>query len=177
VGRADPNLDPAGYRTLLVFQLAERYYRQPGLAERLLAAAPRRHVRPKSAELVALLQAGELDFAWMYESSARGARLPFDTLPSAIDLGNAADSATYRTASTRVMGARPGETLTFHGAPIHYALSIPDSARHADLAVRFIRYLFSPEGQRVLRREYLDVLGAPEFAGAGVPRALVDSLR
>src|SRR5262252_4045164 len=29
VGRADPSLDPNGYRTLLVWQLAERFYKQP----------------------------------------------------------------------------------------------------------------------------------------------------
>ncbi|MGZ9247759.1 MAG: substrate-binding domain-containing protein, partial [Gemmatirosa sp.] len=39
VGRADPATDPSGYRTLLVFQLAERHYGVPGLAKRLLAAA------------------------------------------------------------------------------------------------------------------------------------------
>jgi len=32
-GGADPNTDPSGYRTLLVWQLAERYYREPRLYE------------------------------------------------------------------------------------------------------------------------------------------------
>ncbi|MGQ0538606.1 MAG: substrate-binding domain-containing protein, partial [Gemmatimonadaceae bacterium] len=45
VGRADPDLDPAGYRTLLAFQLAERHYNDPGLARRLLANAPPRNMR------------------------------------------------------------------------------------------------------------------------------------
>src|SRR5580700_3654557 len=31
VGRADPNTDPSGYRTLLTMQLAEQYYRERGL--------------------------------------------------------------------------------------------------------------------------------------------------
>src|SRR5918999_3756226 len=34
-GRSDPVLDPNGYRSLMVFQLAEKLYRQPGLAARL----------------------------------------------------------------------------------------------------------------------------------------------
>ena len=58
VGRADPNTDPSGYRTLLVFQLAERHYREPGLAARLLAAAPPRNVRPREAGQVALVEGG-----------------------------------------------------------------------------------------------------------------------
>ena len=34
VGRADPNQDPNGYRTLITLQLAERYYKVPGLYAR-----------------------------------------------------------------------------------------------------------------------------------------------
>src|SRR5919205_1244062 len=52
VGRADPNLDPNGYRTLLTMQLAERYYQQPKLDQRLIAALPQRNIRPKEADLV-----------------------------------------------------------------------------------------------------------------------------
>ena len=46
VGRSDPDLDPAGYRTLLLFQLAERFYGLPGLASRLQSSTSRRNVRP-----------------------------------------------------------------------------------------------------------------------------------
>src|SRR6185503_18609137 len=34
-GSSDPNLDPNGYRALMVAQLAEAHYRQPSLAARL----------------------------------------------------------------------------------------------------------------------------------------------
>lgn len=175
VGRADPDVDPAGYRALLVFQLAERHYRVPSLAARLLASAPDRNMRPKSAELVALLQAGELDYAWMYESSAHGGRLPFDTLPSAIDLGSQADTATYALASVSIMGARPGDTLVVRGAPIHYGLSIPRGASQPAQAAAFVRFLLSPAGARVARREFLDVLAEPRFVGDSVPAGLVKS--
>src|SRR5918992_5332817 len=110
-GFSDPNLDPAGYRALLVFQLAERYYREPGLAERLRRAVPARNIRPKSADLIALLETGELDYAWEYESVARGAALPFVRLPDSISLGNLGDSAFYALASVRVVGRRPGDTI------------------------------------------------------------------
>ena len=36
VGRADPNTDPSGYRTLMAFQLAELHYGEVGLAQQLL---------------------------------------------------------------------------------------------------------------------------------------------
>src|SRR5262245_39657251 len=43
VGRTDPKLAPAGYRTLLMLQLAERHAHRPGLAADLLANAPARN--------------------------------------------------------------------------------------------------------------------------------------
>jgi molybdate/tungstate transport system substrate-binding protein len=169
VGRANPNLDPNGYRTLLSMQLAERFYHQPGLADRLLAAAPPRNVRPKEVDLVGILQAGELDYIWSYESLAQAANLPYVHLPSEVDLGSPADSAFYAQAVVRVTGQTPRDTITFRGQPIVYALSIPKQAPHPELARRFVAFLLSPEGRRVLRATQLDALDPPVLIGSGVP--------
>ena len=172
VGRADPNLDPNGYRTLLVWQLAERHYRQPGLAARLAESSPPRNVRPKEADLVALVQAGELDYAWSYESIAQAAGLRYVTLPSAVDLSDPADSALYAQASVRVTGRTPADTIELRGSPIVYALSIPERAPNRAAAERFVAWLFSEEGRRVLRAQRLDVLERPAIVGAGAPAAV-----
>jgi molybdate/tungstate transport system substrate-binding protein len=169
VGRSDPDLDPAGYRTLLVMQLAERHYRQPGLAKALLDASPSRNVRPKEADLVALLQAGEFDYAYQYESIAQGTGLRYVTLPTAIDLSTPAESLSYRQASVRVRGATPRDTITFRGEPIVYGVSVPAAAPHRELGERFVAFLLSPDGQRVLRATGLDALPTPVFVGTGVP--------
>jgi molybdate/tungstate transport system substrate-binding protein len=47
-GMSDPVRDPAGYRTLLVFALAERHYGVPGLAAQLRAAIPPARIRSRS---------------------------------------------------------------------------------------------------------------------------------
>ncbi|MFP5354568.1 MAG: extracellular solute-binding protein [Gemmatimonadota bacterium] len=174
-GRADPDLDPAGYRTLMLFQLAERFHGEPGLARRLEAAIPRRNVRPKSAELVALLQSNELDYAWMYESWARGARLPFITVAPEIDLGEERLAGTYDAARVRVLGAEVGDTIEMRGIPIRYGLTIPVSAPHVARAGAFVRFLLSPDGRQVLRGEYLDALDAPVVVGEGRP-AFLDAI-
>ena len=101
-GRSDPALDPNGYRTLLVLQLAERHYQQPGLAARLLAALPPRYMRPKEADLVALLQAGELDYVWSYRSIAIATKLKYVELPAAVDLSEPALRDEYAKASVRI---------------------------------------------------------------------------
>ncbi len=87
-GHSDPNLDPCGYRSLMVLQLAEQFYNQPGLYDRLLANRPEANVRPKSVELVSLLKTGHMDYAWEYRSVAVQHGLKFLELDDHINLGN-----------------------------------------------------------------------------------------
>ena len=172
LGRANPDLDPNGYRTLLTLQLAERYYEQPGLYDRLMKLSPARNVRPKEADLVGLLQAGEFDYIWSYESLAQATGLRYITLPAAIDLGTPADSAVYATATVKVAGKTPNDTLTISGQPIVYALSIPKAAPHPAAAERFVAFLLSPDGRRLMHAHNLDALGAPIIIGNGEPAAV-----
>jgi molybdate/tungstate transport system substrate-binding protein len=155
VGRSDPKLDPAGYRALLVWQLAERYYKKPGLAGRLLAAAPARNMRPKSADLTALVQTGDLDYAWEYESVAQAAGLSYLALPKEIDLSDPSEAGAYREVAVRV------DTVLVRGEPIVYGLSIPTHAPHPGTARRFVEFLLSADGRAILRREHLDALDMP----------------
>lgn len=172
VGRSDPNTDPSGYRTLLVWQLAARHYGVPDMERRMLHAAPTRNVRPREADQVALLQAGELDYIWTYESLAALMSLPYLSLPPEVDLGTAADSSVYATAVTRVVGKRVGDTLTVRGRPILFGVTIPRGARHAEAAERFVAYLLSEEGRRILRRTHFDALDQPVLVGRDIPASL-----
>jgi molybdate/tungstate transport system substrate-binding protein len=151
-----------------VLQLAERHYAQPGLAARLQAAMPARNVRPKETDLVGLLQAGELDYIWSYESMAKATGLKYVQLPTAIDLSSPADSAVYAAASVKVRG-KGADSVTFRGRPIVYALSVPAKAAHRALAERFVLWLATADGRRVLRAEGLDALDSMSTVGIGAP--------
>ena len=166
-GHSDPALDPNGYRTLIVLQLAERYYRQPDLARRLAAAMPPRYQRPKEADLTALLQAGELDYAWTYRSLAGTSGLRYVVLPAAIDLGDPALAREYESASVRVPGAsrEGGDSLTLRGEPIVYALTIPVGAPHPAAAEAFTRFALSAAGREVIARSGFVVLPVPLITG------------
>ncbi len=160
VGRSDPSLDPAGYRALMAMQLAERHYARPGLARRLEEAAPAANMRPKSADLVALLQTGNLDYAWEYESVAHRLGLRYVTLPAAVDLGDPALSATYAVARVEIPGRGPANSsagksrqrspLVMYGAPIVFGAAVPKDAPNGAVGDRFITYLMSPEGRAIL---------------------------
>lgn len=170
VGRSDPRLAPVGYRALLLYRLAESHYRQPGLARRLEARTPPALLRANASELVALLQAGELDYILDYESLARANGLKFVRLPPEIDLGDPARARQYARASVRV--ARRLDTTTFAGSAIVHAVAIPRAARRPAAAARFVTYLLSPAGQAVMRAHAVDALGTPELVGDSVPSAL-----
>jgi molybdate/tungstate transport system substrate-binding protein len=176
IGRSNPDLDPAGYRTLMVFQLAERLYARSGLAAALERAADRRNMRPKEIDLVALLESGDLDYAWFYESMARASGVRHVQLPASIDLSSTENADTYSQAMVRVIGSAASDTVVMHGAPIRYAFSIPLKAAHGALAERFAAYLLSSDGKRVLEGQFLVTLPAPDAVGSGVPGTIQSAL-
>jgi molybdate/tungstate transport system substrate-binding protein len=172
-GRSDPALDPNGYRTLMVFQLAGKLYKQPGLAPRLERAFPPRYVRPKEADLTALVQAGELDYSWSYASIAKTARLPYVNLPDSVDLSDPKLAEWYGQARVRLPGmSRAGkDSVEFRGEPIVYALTIPKAAAHPATAQAFVRFMFSSEGQAILEANGFTLLEKPLLGGPERPPA------
>jgi molybdate/tungstate transport system substrate-binding protein len=170
VGRTDPALAPAGYRTLLLYRLAESFYHDPGLAARLEARTPPRLLRGNASELAALLSAGELDYIVDYESLARAAGLKYLALPPEIDLGDPAHATDYARVSVRVVQGR--DTVVRTGAPILYGASVPRAAPHRDAGLRALAFLLGPRGRAMLRERAVDALETPELVGDSVPSVL-----
>jgi molybdate/tungstate transport system substrate-binding protein len=168
-GMSNPALDPNGYRSLMVFQLAERHYGEPGLAGRLRAALDPRLIRPSEAQLLGLVQAGELDYAWSYRSLAATAGLKWVELPAAVNLSDPARAAEYGQVSVRVPGAllSSSDSLTFRGEPIVYALTIPLRAPHPGAARAFARFALSPAGRAIFERAGFRLLPKPILTGTG----------
>ncbi|MBI1748783.1 MAG: substrate-binding domain-containing protein [Acidobacteria bacterium] len=160
-GYSDPDADPAGYRTLLHWQLAENYYQKPGLYHQLKSRVPLKNIRPKSMELLALLESGELDYVYGYRSVAEQKKLPFINFPSEIDLSDIGKANYYETASVHVAGKKPSERLKVNGMPILYGLTILKSAPHGNLAELFVEFLISPDGQTIMKRNYVMAISPP----------------
>ncbi|MCL4441212.1 MAG: extracellular solute-binding protein, partial [Firmicutes bacterium] len=66
--RSDHNLDPCGYRTLMVWQLAEKFYNKPGLFECLNSKCLPEFIYSKSIDLGGALLEGKVDYAFEYLS-------------------------------------------------------------------------------------------------------------
>ena len=177
-GHSDPNLDPCGYRSLMVLQLAEQYYNQPGLYDRLLANRPEANVRPKSVELVSLLKTGHMDYAWEYRSVAVQHGLKFLELDDHINLGNYAYDEYYRKAKVKVTGKKPGTWMTRTGQSCTYGITMTKDGPNPDGAALFMAYLLDPEGGL----KVLDIMGQPPFipcrvASEAEKQALPDALQ
>jgi molybdate/tungstate transport system substrate-binding protein len=146
-GHSDPARDPAGYWTLIMWRLAERYYKQPGLAAKLEAGCPPSNIRPHSIYLVALLESSELDYYFGYASDARLGKLNFLALPPEINLGDLAMSGEYASASVEVGSG--GNRHVIKGAPIAFGVTLASAASHRKEALEFITLMAGPEGRKI----------------------------
>lgn len=174
-GRSDPDIDPCGYRTLMVFQLAEQYYyNEKGLADRLANKFGGRYIRPKETDLLALLEAGQIDYMFIYRSVAVQHGLKVITLPDQVNLKSKEFADIYKIAKVQVSGKEPGQKIIRTGEPMVYSVTIPKSSSNPELAVKWVELLLSPEGIDIMQRN-----GQPCIVPANIehPDNLPESLK
>lgn len=164
-GHSDPNLDPCGYRSLMVLQLAEKYYKISGLYDKLIANRPEENVRPKSVELISLLQTGNMDYAWEYLSVAVQHGLKYIVLPDQINLGNYQYDDFYSQAAVKVTGKDPGTFMEIKGQSVTYGVTLIKNAPNQEAAIAFMQYLLDPQGGLKILKD----MGQPPFIPARVP--------
>ena len=148
-GRSDPDQDPCGYRTLMVWQLAEKHYGASGLYGSLYGT-PDDLMRPKSVELIALLESGDLDYAFEYTSVAAQHDLNYVELPPEINLADAGFKDFYAGAVVEIAGAEPGETIEMKGKPIVYGVTMPGNFERTELAIAWLEFLLGEEGTAIM---------------------------
>lgn len=161
-GHSDPDRDPCGYRSQLVWQLAEKYYKRSGLYEKLRKNCPRKNIRPKETDLLALLEAGELDYLFIYRSVAEQHRMPYVILPEQINLKTSKYAHFYKLTSIKVTGKRPGEFITKEGEPMIYGVAVPKNAPHPAWAIKFVEFLLGSQGQKILAKSGQPPIVPPE---------------
>jgi len=164
-GRSNPDSDPCGYRTVLTLKLAEEHYGKPGMASQLLAK-DRRFIRPKETDLLALLESGALDYAFLYRSVAEQHGLPYMSLPDRVNLGNPELKEHYSGAAVDIAGSKPGDTITMRGEPMIYGVTLIRDAPNPDRARDFMHFLLtSDKGQAIMEKN-----GQPSLVPATTER-------
>jgi molybdate/tungstate transport system substrate-binding protein len=142
--RSDPGSDPCGYRTLMVFSLAEKHLGIDGLANSL-KSKDHRYIRPKEVDLLALLEVGEIDYMFIYRSVAVQHKLKFLELPGEINLKSVEYADLYEDVSVKIPGNTPGDSVTIHGEPMVYSITMLDNAPNEELAMAFMEFFLNRE--------------------------------
>lgn len=181
MGLSDPRFDASGYRTLMAFSLMEntlgRYdlfgpvfdgqftfpvtiFRDDDLTTitvpEILETRQDSHIvlRGGSIMLIALLESGDIDYAFEYESVVRQHGLEMVTLPETVNMGKAALEPVYQAVQVDLDFQRFATVKPqFRGERIGYGITIPANAPHPDEAALFIAFLLSPEGSAIMEAD------------------------
>jgi len=178
VGHSDPNLDPCGYRSMLVTKLAETYYKMPGLFDKLFGYGESYQngeentakviVRPKETDLLGLLEAGMYDYLYIYKSVAEQHHLKYLPLPEEVSLKSAKFSKEYESAEFKINGKKPGEWITQKGAPMVYGITVAENdicPPNKKGAVLFVKFVLSAEGQAIMEKNGQGVIAPAVITG------------
>ncbi|NVM29933.1 MAG: tungstate ABC transporter substrate-binding protein WtpA [Candidatus Helarchaeota archaeon] len=171
-GRADPWQDPCGYRTLMVWGLADDHYNLSGTADpqdinqSMYAKDPIMgysgpgvtKIRGKEVDLISLLEMGEIDYLFIYKSIAVQHGLGYLELNDYVDLSNFTLDSFYQGVTVHrispiVIGASsPDKT----GQTIQYGVTIPNNAPHRENAIEYLKFILGYPG-------LLQELGQPPY--------------
>jgi molybdate/tungstate transport system substrate-binding protein len=149
-GRTDPATDPQGQNIIFTMLLAENFYKQPGLADRILGGYQNTQQIFTEPSVLSRMEAGQIDAASGYLSATRSQHLPFISLPDEINLSNPEmDAKWYKTVQFSIK-LPDGKEATLNTQPlVFYAAVLKDSKQPA-LAEKFVQFLQSPQGQKIL---------------------------
>jgi molybdate/tungstate transport system substrate-binding protein len=141
--RSDPEGDPAGYRTLMVLQLAEQYYGVPGLCQRLAEKSEKQFLS------VHFLEERDTGYAFSYSSHLMGGKSV--RLPDAINLSSDAFEGNYRKASVTIQSLKPGITVDIKGERIRIGLTILKNSTNRGAATAWVQLILSEVGAAMIR--------------------------
>jgi len=169
LGRTDPALDPKGVRTIIVMELAQQYYHQPDLSQKILGTTENASQIFPEEELVTRLGSGQLDAGFFYLNEVKEQNLPYITLPNQVNLSDPSLNSTYAQATY----TDPKTGKTTKGAATVYTITIPSTTKNNAGAIAFVSFLYSPHGESILTGDGLTLV-TPAVSGdvSAVPNQL-----
>lgn len=145
-GRTDPRTDPQGRNILFTFELAEKFYRQPGLSQRILGAPLNPAQIFTEPSLLARLDSGQLDATSGYESAVKSLKLPFIPLPDQINLSDPSMIKRWYATAAITLDVK-GKTQVLHTQPLVFYACVPHDAPNPKAGHAFVAMMQSKAGQ------------------------------
>jgi molybdate/tungstate transport system substrate-binding protein len=171
LGRTDPNTDPQGRAFIYMLELAQLKYHLPANTVTKIIGSPIASAKSSQifdeATLESTLQSGQLDASTAYLSQAKQLHLSYITLPSAINLGDAADATAYHNASITITG-----NVTKHGSPLTVDITVINNSASG---AKFVAYVLSPAGLALHQQGGYTLL-KPTLTGSGAPASVTSEL-
>ncbi|HTX60980.1 MAG TPA: tungstate ABC transporter substrate-binding protein WtpA [Methanobacterium sp.] len=189
-GLADPNSAPAGYRGVMMIQLANSYYNNSTIFDTLIGqntaitsqqngskyvlssptdTSPTSKVviRPAVGDLMPVLESGAVDYVLVYKSDAEqqsSAGVKYITLPNELKLSNTTFEPTYSNYMLiQFSGTNKSKNITL--TPIVYGITILTKAPNQKLAVQFMQLMLGSDGVKIMENNFLDPI-SPAVATA-----------
>jgi len=153
--RTDPELDPKGYYTVIAAKLANIYYNDSTIKDKILGADRNLEQIYPEEVLRSILDTGQIDAIAAYKHEAVSRGLPYISLPPKINLGDSDNSNFYNQASYNLHSNQ-----TIIGNPIYFSYTIPSTVRNTDGAIALANYLISIQGRIVLSQVGLNPVKA-----------------
>lgn len=155
IGGGQAFLDPGAYRTYLIFQLAQEYYKVPNLYNNLMEHLIIPGQDPSGGPALGK----RFDFMLIYEHSAQvmaGTNPDFRyvDLPSDINLSDPAKNSYYGHAVVVVPGLqtpRSAQSITVPGTRVAWGITLMKDAPNRENAIKFLQLLLSPAGAAALK--------------------------
>ncbi|MCC7560590.1 MAG: tungstate ABC transporter substrate-binding protein WtpA [Methanobacterium sp.] len=199
IGIADPNSAPAGYRGVMMIQLANSFYNNSNIFNDLIASntaitsqangtgyiisspnnlnpASKIVSRPAVSDLMPVLQSDSVDYVLVYKSDAeqqKSSGVKYLTLPGELALSNTTYESTYKKYKLiQFSDTNKSKSVTL--TPIVYGITVLNNAPQRNLAIEFVQLLLSPEGNRITQNSFQDPI-VPAVATNGstnIPESL-----
>jgi molybdate/tungstate transport system substrate-binding protein len=182
VGLSDPRFDAVGYRQLMTFALAQNVFGNADIFDtflqdqftnrirlidlgdmqiiripEVLETSRQSHImmRGSSVALISLLEAGEIDYAFEYESVIKQHGFEMLQLPPSLNLGDPGMNDFYGKVTVQMDFQRFATVEpVFKGEQIKYGMTIPSNAPHPEEAALFIAFMYSPKGQEIMQQNF-----------------------
>jgi molybdate/tungstate transport system substrate-binding protein len=142
IGGGDPSTDPGVYRALLIMQLAEKYYSQPGLYQALYKNDTYRDGDKTPAP--------PADYHFAYEHGALATartdpNVRLARLPAEIGMSDSSLEAFYSQASLSISGlAKDDPHVTIPGSRVTWGITLLNKSKNTANAIAFLQFLLTP---------------------------------
>ncbi len=151
-GRTDPKTDPQGRNIVFTMLLAQEFYKQPGLADKILGKVENEQQIFTEPSLLSRLESGQLDATSGYLSAVISHKLPYIKLPAEINLSDPAMIEKWYSKVHFDIKLPNGKTDTLSTQPLVFYAAVLKNAPNPKAGAAFVKLMTSAEGQTLFKQ-------------------------